>query len=132
MQEKEGNGTKSLLEEKGKTILRWAILTAVSLLAVLFFSILGYGAWLLSYEILTKHKDEVVELYLNTVFEHFGATVGLPLTAISALGLVLLLGFSAGPIEFEGLGFKFKGASGSIIFWVLSYLVLAGTIKLLW
>jgi xanthine/uracil permease len=35
------------------------------------------------------------------VKEHFAATVGLPLAAIAALCIVLLLGFSEGPIEFS-------------------------------
>lgn len=123
---------ESLLEIKFKQILKWTILVSVSILAIFLFTTFGYGVCLLSYEILHNHKDEVVALYLKVIFEHFGATIGLPLAALTSLGLVLLLRFSAGPIEFEGFGFKFKGASGPLIFWILSFLAFTTAIKLLW
>jgi hypothetical protein len=69
---------------------------------------------------------------MKTIFDHFAAVIGLPFAAISSLCLVLLLRYSAGPIEFEGLGFKFKGASGPIIMWVLCFLAMVSAIKLLW
>jgi len=44
-----------------------------------------------------------------------------------ALMLVLLLNFTLGPIEFNGLGFSFKGASGPVVLWVLCFLaIIAG------
>jgi hypothetical protein len=39
---------------------------------------------------------------------------------------------TSGPIEFEGLGFKFKGASGPVVLWVFCFLAIAGAIKLVW
>jgi hypothetical protein len=39
-----------------------------------------------------------------------------------ALMLVLLLNYTLGPIEFNGLGFSFKGASGPVVLWVLCFL----------
>lgn len=64
--------------------------------------------------------------------QHFAAAIGLPFAALAALGLVTLFETRSGPIEFEALGLKFKGASGPIIFWVLSFLAIAVAIKLLW
>jgi len=64
--------------------------------------------------------------------EHFAATVGLPSAALVSLCIVLFLESASGPIEFEGLGFKFKGASGPIVLWVFCFLAIAGAIKLLW
>jgi hypothetical protein len=64
--------------------------------------------------------------------KHFAATVGLPAAALAALCLVVFLESSSGPIEFKGLGFKFKGASGPIVLWVLCFLAIAGAIQLLW
>ena len=38
--------------------------------------------------------------------------------------IVLFLRYSAGPIEFEGLTFRFKGASGPVVLWALVFLVI--------
>lgn len=63
---------------------------------------------------------------------HPAIALGLPLAASMAICLVVLLESSEGPIEFEGLGFKFRGASGPIILWVLSFLAIVCAIRLLW
>jgi hypothetical protein len=63
---------------------------------------------------------------------HFAATVGLPSAALAGLCIVIFLESASGPIEFEGLGFKFKGASGPIVLWVFCILAIAAAIKLLW
>jgi len=70
--------------------------------------------------------------YGDIIRQHFAATVGLPLAAIASLVIVFVLEYSTGPIEFEGLGFKFKGASGPIILWVFCFLAIAVAIRLLW
>jgi hypothetical protein len=64
--------------------------------------------------------------------EHFAATIGLPFAALAALSLVLILEFRAGKIEFEGFGFKFRGASGPIVLWVIAFLSITTAIKILW
>ena len=47
--------------------------------------------------------------------DHFAAIIGLPGAAAVAFALVVFLRQTDGPIEFEGLGFKFKGAAGQVI-----------------
>ena len=64
--------------------------------------------------------------------DHFAATIGLPCAALVAFCIVLFLEHSSGTIEFEGLGFKFKGASGPIVLWVFCFLAIAGAVRLLW
>jgi hypothetical protein len=64
--------------------------------------------------------------------EHFAAIIGLPGAAAAAFVLVVFLRQTEGPIEFEGLGFKLKGAAGQILMWVICFLAIAGAIKLLW
>ena len=64
--------------------------------------------------------------------EHPAAMLGLPLIAIGALSLVLILRSTSGPIEIDVLGLKFKGAAGPIIMWVLTFLAMALAVKLLW
>jgi hypothetical protein len=63
---------------------------------------------------------------------HFAATVGLPAAALVAMAVVLFLEFNAGPIEFEVVGFKFRGASGPVVLWTFCFMAIAAAIKLLW
>jgi hypothetical protein len=39
---------------------------------------------------------------------------------------------TTGKLEFEALGFKFRGASGPVVLWVLCYFAITLSIKLLW
>jgi len=64
--------------------------------------------------------------------KQFPAMVGLPLSAVAALFVVLVLRMSSGPIEVEIGGLKFKGAAAPIVFWLLCFLAIAGAIKMLW
>jgi hypothetical protein len=64
--------------------------------------------------------------------EHYSAIIGLPTSAALSFILVVILRQTTGPIEFEGLGFKFKGASGEVVMWVACFLPMVGAIKLLW
>ena len=77
-----------------------------------------------------ENKCNIVEIAYILICT--GRLTILPFAGVASICLVTLLRYSAGPIEFEGLGFKFKGASGPIIMWLLCYLVMAGTVKLLW
>jgi hypothetical protein len=45
---------------------------------------------------------------------------------------VSLLKVTSGPIEFEAIGFKFRGASGPIVLWVFCFLSIAVAFHLLW
>jgi len=64
--------------------------------------------------------------------QHFAAVVGLPLAALLAAFIVVALRHTAGPIKFEGLGFKFEGGAGQVILWVICFLALAAAIRVLW
>src|SRR5437667_4191037 len=64
--------------------------------------------------------------------EHFPVTIGLPVAAVISLLLILVLRETTGKLEFEALGFKFRGASGPVVLWVLCYLAITLSIKLLW
>jgi len=72
-----------------------------------------------------------VELF-DIVVAHFPAVCGLPGAALVALYVVSFLEKTSGQIEFEGFGFKFRGASGPIVLWVLCFLSIVGAIKALW
>lgn len=64
--------------------------------------------------------------------EHFAAVVGLPLSALLSAFIVIGLRHTDGPMKFEGLGFKFEGASGQVVLWVFCFLAISFAIKLLW
>ena len=64
--------------------------------------------------------------------QHFAAVVGLPLAALLAAFIVVALRHTAGPMKFEGLGFKFEGGAGQVILWVVCFLAIAAGIRLLW
>jgi hypothetical protein len=73
------------------------------------------------------------EWYFKDILrEHAAALIGLPQAAAVALGIVVFLRQTDGPIEFEGLGFKLKGAAGQVVMWILTFLAIAGAIKLVW
>ncbi len=72
------------------------------------------------------------KIWLPIAMQHFPAIIGLPMAAICALFIVMILKYTSGPIEFELLSFKFKGASGQIIFWVICFLAITLAIRVLW
>jgi hypothetical protein len=76
--------------------------------------------------------SKVDQFWVPIAKEHFSAVVGLPMAALAALCIVLILRISSGPIEFEAWGLKFKGASAPIVFWLLCYLVITVSIKMVW
>lgn len=64
--------------------------------------------------------------------QHFAATIGIPLAALSAFCIVTLLRATTGPIEIESQFVKFRGASGPIIFWILCFIAIVIGMKFLW
>jgi hypothetical protein len=107
-----------------RRIASWVTMFGTALFAAYFFGFLIYhslrptassGSWL-----------------ITTLDRQFAATIGVPLSAISSVCIILLLKATAGPIEFEGLGFKFRGASGPIVLWVFCFLSMIFAEHLLW
>jgi len=70
--------------------------------------------------------------WIELAKEHASAAVGLPVAAVAAFLLVSILQVTAGKIEFEGLGFKFRGASGPVVLWIACFIAMAICINLLW
>lgn len=95
---------------------------------VLIGGVIYGGAFVVGGAFTMLNSPELFQVAL----EHFPATIGLPSAAIAALFIVVFLESSSGPIQFEGLGFKFRGASGPIVLWVFCFLAIAGAIKLVW
>ena len=68
----------------------------------------------------------------NLVVKNFPAIIGLPFAFIAAFVVVALFRQSEHPVEFEGIGFKLKGAAGEVILWLLCFAVISAAIGLLW
>ena len=98
----------------------WTILAGMILFGLLTIATIINGLWFDDQWIITEAK------------KHFAAVIGLPSAALAALFVVAILEVTTGTIEFEGFGFKFRGASGPIILWVICFLSIAASIKLLW
>jgi hypothetical protein len=68
----------------------------------------------------------------TVAFDHFRATVGLPTAAAASFTVAALFRTTEGQIKFEALTLKFEGASGPIVMWVLCFLAITLSIKMLW
>ncbi len=90
------------------------VIFTCSFFGVLVYSFFTYNEW--------------VEL----AKEHASPVVGLPIATVASFLLVSILQVTAGKIEFEGLGFKFRGASGPVVLWIACFIAMAICIKLLW
>lgn len=104
---------------KFKTIFAWVVGIAFVIFGIYLF--------------IMVFIDGINEEFLQLYKDHFPALVGLPAAAFLATFIILLLQIvRKQPIEFEVLGLKFKGSSGEVVLWVLVYLSLVVSIKLLW
>jgi hypothetical protein len=60
------------------------------------------------------------------------AIVGIPMAAASSFCVFWVLEATSGGIQFEVIGFKFRGASGPVVLWVMSFLAFVAAIRVLW
>ena len=104
----------------------------VSLLIVLGTAVFaGYFFGFVAYQSVFG-KAEPTNWVIRLVSEHWPALIGTPLSAITAFCVVSLLRVANGPIEFEALGFKFRGASGPVVLWVFCFLAVTCSLFFLW
>jgi hypothetical protein len=70
---------------------------------------------------------------LRLMKQRYAALVQVPaIGMISFLGVFLFDVISQQAIEFEALGFKFRGAAGPIVLWIMVFLALTCATYLLW
>ena len=70
--------------------------------------------------------------YSAFVLQNYLVFFGMPYAAFFSYYLVSALESSRGPIEVEFVGFKFKGAAGPLVFWLLVFLSVQLGFKLFW
>lgn len=87
-------------------------------LSILFFLVLyaGYaeGRWIPIFE------------------KQFLAIVGVPIAGLQAVALVQFFRGFHGPIEFSAGPVKFTGATGPVILWIFSFVIIIWAMKYLW
>ena len=110
-------------------------ITACALyLAPVLLIIVALGQWAINPS--AGHRwisiGDIRLISVEVVRDHFAAVIGLPMAGILSLWVVTILRSRSGPIEFEAMGFKFRGASGPVILWVVCFLAIALAIRLLW
>ncbi|WP_437276052.1 hypothetical protein WME90_33045 [Sorangium sp. So ce375] len=102
-----------------KRLITWSVWLGTTLMAIVF--LLGAGLSMLS-------SPWLVEIAKR----NFAATIGLPFACLAAFAVVTILESTSGPLEFEGLSFKFKGSSGPAVLWLACFIAIATAMKLLW
>jgi hypothetical protein len=106
-------------EQQFRKVAIWCLLAMVAVICLsVFWAFVKYA--------------KTDQFWVPIAKEHFAAIVGLPMAALAALCVVLVLRMSSGPIEFEGWGLKFKGAAAPIVFWLFCFLTIAVAVKMLW
>ena len=65
------------------------------------------------------------------VGDNFRVIIGLPVAGIFSAVIIVLFRTTEGTIRFKAFGFTFEGASGPIIMWVICFLAIVGSIRLL-
>lgn len=113
-----------ITDVKLRRFVSWAVVSVAAVATLAFFGFLAYHA--------TFGGTAPATWPTAVIEKHFAAMVGTPLAAMTAYSIVSLLKVTNGPIEFEALGFKFRGASGPIILWVFCFLAIGIVFHLLW
>jgi len=103
----------ALFETTRRVIAILLTLGAFLILGVLFFAL-----W----------QNRFDPVLTELVLRQFPVIIGLPFGALGAFIVVTLLRQREDPLEFEGLGFRLKGAAGEIILWNISFLVIVAAI----
>jgi hypothetical protein len=118
-----------MTNEKNFDTRRDTTLRAFSTWAVIIaMTISGFVAMALIIKLFWTKPSVYEQMILNNV----RAVVGIPLAAASAFCVILLLEARAGRIEFEALGFKFRGAAAPAIIRIFAFLAVVAGIRLLW
>lgn len=108
-----------------REVATWAMIVGTALLAAYFFGFLVYHT--------LKKTSADGSWFLTVIQKHFAATIAVPLSAISAACIVLLLrATTGGELSFTFLSLEFSGVSGPVTLWVLCFLAMILAVRLLW
>lgn len=102
------------------------IIRTIGLSAAIIVAVLACGTLIL----LLLHTG--FDFWKDQLKAHFLGTIGLCAISCAAFGIVIFLRQSEGPIEFEAIGLKLRGAAGQVVLWAICTIVLSLCAKLLW
>jgi hypothetical protein len=78
-------------------------------------------------------KEMGAERWTNFFEDRFSFVVGIPMSAVTAFGLVVYFEItSQGPIEISLWGLVLKGPAGPLMMWVVVFLAIVLGINVLW
>jgi hypothetical protein len=92
--------------------------------------LIGFGTYALM-KLVSVHETAGT-YWQDMIREQFPVLVGLPMAGLGALFVTLILRISTGPLEFEMAGVKFKGGAAPIVFWIICFLSIVLSIRMLW
>ena len=99
-------------------------------LIILMLALYAIGGLVVLFALLWRSRMDPVLTQIVT--SNFAAIIGLPFCALASFIVVALFRQSEGPLEFEALSIKLKGAAGEILLWNVSFIVMVAALKLLW
>lgn len=111
--------TKQLETSPERRLLRWVLVICLSAVVVVVTA-----GWVAAFLFGPAQNGFVKEQIVGIV--------GIPAAASLAAIIVVMFRQTEGPIEFEAVFLKLKGAGGPVVLWVLCFLSIVGSIKLLW
>ncbi|REL37892.1 hypothetical protein DYD21_08925 [Rhodohalobacter sp. SW132] len=112
------------IDVKFRRLSQWASVGGTGIASIFFFSFLVWHV---------LNPGPANGWLVRIIQDQYAATVGVPLSAITAFCIVTVLNvINKGDIEFSFLGLTFKGASGPVILWVICFLALILGFSVLW
>lgn len=100
------------------------------LLIALFVATLMVAMVFFTYIVSAYTSFKYPEKFRLLAGDNASMLIALPQCAAVSFALVVFLRQTDGPITIEGLGFKFTGAAGPVILWILCYLAMAYSCKI--
>lgn len=96
---------------------------------MMLLAVYGFGFIIVQ----TIWPGDPAENWLISVLERqYAALLGVPLSAASAVCVVLLLETVSGPIEIETSWLTFRGAAAPVVLWILCFLAMTFALGWLW
>ena len=120
--EKDQGFQEVVQDAKFRGLFRWVVLLATT----------GWGFF--SAGFLAYHSVQPNSWVRQILEDHFAALLGVPMAAVMAMCVVVLLRFTAGPIQISGPKdyLAFYGPASEVVFWIFCFLSIVFAIYLLW
>jgi hypothetical protein len=102
-----------------RQVARWVVL-------------LGAGVWGIFAGIYLAYNAINGGWIIELTQKQFGALILVPMAALMALCMVIILEWTTGNIKMKVPGFELEGASGPILLWVCCFLAIIAALRAFW